>query len=223
MRILAGGGTAGQRTGETVAGATAGLSQRERQTVRYHLGCLATLLPHHQRPAALEAWLDIDRALFHLGFHAPRPVSESVLCLGGTRLRAALAGAVGDHDTQRALLALDIPEVDAALVIERGQLSAFEVAPLVRPAGLLTSWVGQGSGWGSVSHAAWSGRAALHVETAALLARWTAGGVPADRWAAFHSRLWRYPGSLPELLAEVSAAHPDPAEPPDAGPGAITA
>ncbi|WP_030722062.1 hypothetical protein [Streptomyces sp. NRRL S-237] len=457
-----------------MAGAADGLSQSERQTVRFHLGCLAALIPY-QRPAALEAWLDIDRALFHLGFHASAPVTDTVLRLGSTRLRAALAGAVGDQAAvQRTLIALDLPEVDAALrdnrqlgyeascllrlrnpaatvgrgyrpdhhrrallsgdpdlaaaalvdprgehppttralawatvrahggtarvreaaaltghedptdadialacaeadpepfldtaverrlgtgallralraahredqepwqvrramgrvleepyrldwaliaaarlgrrlprtaadvlvrrpdcppevavvlrtgqparpgrelpppapepaarqpwrppsstwvpewrppgdtgplggsaesarhalrtmtvaydagkdpgavtlahlhaVIERGQLSAFEVVPLVRPAGLLTSWVGQGSGCADVSHAAWSGRAALHVETAALPARWAGGGVSAERWAAFHPLLRHYPGSLPELLAEVSAAHPD--------------
>ncbi|WP_405526051.1 hypothetical protein OG592_01330 [Streptomyces avidinii] len=444
-------------------------------TVRFHLTCLATLLPYHQRPAALEAWLGVDPALFHMGFDPPTPVTEAILRLGGARLQAALAGAVRSGDTQRALCALDIPEVDAALrdnhqvdygttrllrlrdpaaaalgrgyhpghhqrallsgdpdlvaaalvdrrgehrpttratawatvrahggtarlrelaaeptghddptdadiaracaeadpepfldtalelrlgtgallralraahrgdraprvvrraterilrepyridwaliaaarlgrrlprtaaevlagrpdcppevavvlrtgqparpgrplpppapepapperyrpprstwlpawkppgdtgplgasadsarhtlrtmtvafdaredpaaatldhlgaVIERGQLSAFEVAPLVRPASLLTSWVGQGSGWGSVSHAAWSGRAALHVETAALLARWSDGGVSAERWVALGSRLRHCPGSLPELLAEVAAAHP---------------
>ncbi|MFB6823109.1 hypothetical protein ACFCXA_16165 [Streptomyces virginiae] len=480
--MQAGEGTAGRRTGKTVAGAAAGaragdgLSQSERQTVRFHLGCLAALIPYHQRPAALEAWLDIDPALFHLGFHAPTHVTDPVLRLGSTRLRAALAGAVGGQDIQRTLIALDLPEVDAALrenhrlayeascllrlrnpaagpghghrpdhhrrallsgdpdlvaaalvdtrgehppttralawetvrahggtarvrevaaaqpdhenptdadialacaeadpepfldtalerrlgtgallralraahrdapdpwrarratgrvleepyridwaliaaarlgrrlprtaadvllrrpdcppavavvlrtgqparpghvlpppapepaarqpwrpppstwvpewrppgdtgplgesaesalhalrtmtvafdaredpgavtlahldaVIERGQLSAFEVAPLVRPAGLLTSWVGQGSGCADVSRAAWSGRAALHVETAALLARWAGGGVSAERWAAFHPLLRHYRGSLPELLAEVSAAHPDP-------------
>ncbi|MFJ3830106.1 hypothetical protein ACIPWI_19350 [Streptomyces sp. NPDC090046] len=94
-------------------------------------------------------------------------------------------------------------------VIERGQPSAFEVAPLVRPASLLTSWVGQASGWGSVSNAAWSGRAALRVETAALPARWAAGGVSAGRWAAFHPLLTSDPGPMPEFLDEVSAAHPD--------------
>ncbi|MGW2586996.1 hypothetical protein ACWCYZ_37890 [Streptomyces virginiae] len=41
------------------------------------------------------------------------------------------------------------------------------MAPLVRPAGPLTSWVGQGSGCADVSRATWSGRAAPHVETAA--------------------------------------------------------
>ncbi len=454
--------------------------------MRFRLACLAALVPYHQRPAALEAWLDIDRSLFHLGFHSPAPVTESVLHLGSTRLRAALAGAVGNHDTQRALFALDIPEVDAALrdnpqvsyetacllrlrdpaasarargyhpghherallsgdadlaaaalldqrgehrsttratawatvradggtarvrevaaalpregdpvdaavvaacaedrpepfldtaderrrgtgallsrlraehrkelapwrvqqamrrilnepyrldwgliaaarlgrrlprtaaavllghpdcppdvavvlrtgnparpgrrppppapqpaapkasgpprptwvpewkppgdtgplgesaesarhalrtmavafdaredpaaltlghlcaVIERGRLSAFEVAPLVRPANLLTSWVGQGSGGGSVSHAAWSGRAALHVETAALLARWAGGGVTAEQWAAFYPLLRNHPGSLPELLAEVSAAHPEGRGVPDGPDG----
>ncbi|MFA7767965.1 hypothetical protein [Streptomyces sp. NRRL S-448] len=458
-------------------------------TVRFHLACLATLLPYHQRPAALEAWLDVDRVLFHMGFDPPPPVTETVLRLGSARLQTALAGAVRSHDTQRALLALEVPEVDAALrnnhqldyetscllrlrnpaaaalgrgyqsghhqrallsgepdlvaaalvdrrgehrattrarawatvrahggtarvrevaaalgghddptdadlalacaeadpepfldtaverrlgtgallralravhrkdlaprvvqraagrvlaepyridwaliaaarlggrlprtaaevlvrrpdcppevavvlrtgqparpgrrlpppapepvarepyqpprstwvpgwkppgdtgplgesaesarhalrtmtvafdaredpaaitldhlgaVIERGQLPAFEVAPLVRPASLLTSWVGQGSGWGSVSHAAWSGRAALHVETAALLARWTDGGVSAGRWVALGSRLRHHAGSLPELLAEVSAAHlqaPAPSDATDAAGG----
>ncbi|MGW2586997.1 hypothetical protein ACWCYZ_37895 [Streptomyces virginiae] len=52
---------------------------------------------------------------FHLGFHAPSPVTDPVLRLGSTRLRAALASAVGDQDLQRALIALDLPEVDAAL------------------------------------------------------------------------------------------------------------
>ncbi|MFJ6368583.1 hypothetical protein ACIQK5_10465 [Streptomyces virginiae] len=58
-------------------------------------------------------------------------------------------------------VAFDAPEDPGAVtlahldaVIERGQLSAFEVAPLVRPAGLLTSWVGQGSGCADVSRAA---------------------------------------------------------------------
>ncbi|MFD9621176.1 hypothetical protein ACFWB2_28385 [Streptomyces virginiae] len=71
-------------------------------------------------------------------------------------------------------VAFDAPEDPGAVtlahldaVIERGQLSAFEVAPLVRPAGPLTSWVGQGSGCADVSRATWNGRAALHVETAA--------------------------------------------------------
>ncbi|MFJ7157362.1 hypothetical protein ACIQUQ_20730 [Streptomyces sp. NPDC101118] len=65
---------------------------------------------------------------------------------------------------------------------------------------------GPGIGRADVSRAAWSGRAALHVETAAALARWSAGGVPAGRWAAFVPRLWQFPGTLPELLAVVSAA-----------------
>ncbi|WP_412074986.1 hypothetical protein ACLF6K_02480 [Streptomyces xanthophaeus] len=92
--------------------------------------------------------------------------------------------------------------------IERGQLSAREAVPLVRPASVLTSWVGQSSGWADVSRAAWSGRAALHVETAALLARWACGHVPAERWAALYPLLRHHPGTLPELLAEVTAAHP---------------
>ncbi|MFJ2750518.1 hypothetical protein [Streptomyces sp. NPDC087297] len=474
-----------------MAGAADGLSHSERTTVRFHLMCLATLLPYHQRPAALEAWLGVDPALFHMGSDPPAPVAEAVLRLGGARLQAALAAAVRSEDTQRALCTLDIPEVDAALrdnhqvdygttrllrlrnpagsalglgyhpghhqrallsgepdlvaaalldrrgehrpttratawatvrahggtarvrevvaalgghdghdglddhddptdadialacaeadpgpfldtaverrlgtgallralraahrgdrapwvvrrtmarvlkepyridwaliaaarlgrrlprtaaevlagrpdcppevavvlrtgqparpgrrlpppapepaaapkhylpprsawvpewkppgdtgplgesaesarhalrtgalafdartdpaaatlghlaaVIERGLLSAFEAAPLVHPASLLTSWVGQGSGWGSLSHAAWSGRAALHIETAALLARWAGGGVSAERWVALRSRLRHYPGSLPELLAEVDAAHPDATDSP---------
>ncbi|QES58529.1 hypothetical protein DEJ51_34030 [Streptomyces venezuelae] len=469
--------------------ATVGLSQTDRSTVRFHLTCLAALLPYHQRPAALQAWLGVDPALFHMGFDPPTPVTEAVLNLGGARLQAALAGAVRGHDTQRSLLALDVPVVDTALrnnhqldyetsrllrlrnpaatalgrgyqrrhhhrallsgdpdlaaaalvegrgehpattratawatvrahggtarvrevvaalpghedpvdadvvaacaqadpqpyldtagerhlgtgalltalraahrsdlapwrvrramervlaepyridwalvaaarlgrrlprtavealllrpdcppevavvlrtgqpprpgrplpppargpaprtayrpppsawvpewrppgdtgpfgdgaesarralrtlrvafdtredpaaatldhlsaVIERGQLPASEAVRLMRPADVLTSWVGQGSGWHSVQHAAWSGRAALHVHTAALLARWSAGGVPAERWAAFHPRLWRYPGTLPELLSEVSAAVPDPPDAAD-GPGGLTA
>ncbi|MFD4939525.1 hypothetical protein [Streptomyces virginiae] len=48
--------------------------------MRFHLGCLAALIPYHQRPAALEAWLDLDRALFHLGFHAPSPVTDPPSC-----------------------------------------------------------------------------------------------------------------------------------------------
>ncbi|MFF1778158.1 hypothetical protein [Streptomyces virginiae] len=78
------------------------------------------------------------------------------------------------HALRTMTVAFDAPEDPGAVtlahldaVIERGQLSAFEVAPLVRPAGPLTSWVGQGSGCADVSRAAWSGRAALHVETAA--------------------------------------------------------
>ncbi|MFF5785763.1 hypothetical protein ACFY8P_12465 [Streptomyces sp. NPDC012693] len=449
------------------------LTPNQRMTNRFHLACLATLIPYHQRPAALEAWLDIDPALFFMGFDPPAPVVESVLRLGGTRLRAALAHTVGDDGTQRALFDLDESEVDSALlgndrlgyetlcllrvrdpiagatsrsyhqghhrralfsndadlaaaalldlrgehpptaratawetvraaggtarvrelagllpgrggptdadtdvvaacaeadpepfldcaaerrlgtgallrrlraahrpdsppwkvqqvmrsilkepyridwrlvaaarlggrlprtaaevlrsrpecppevavvlrtgrpavpgrplpppareaearqpprrpsshwvppwqppgdtgpfgdtaasalqalrtmavvydahrdpeaphlghlsaVLERGQLSAAETVPLMRPASLLTSWVGQHSGWADVSRAAWSGRSALHVETAALLARWSNGGVPAEWWAALLPRLWHFPGTLPELLTEVS-------------------
>ncbi|CAM5573426.1 hypothetical protein [Streptomyces avidinii] len=53
------------------------------------------------------------------------------------------------------------------------------------------------------------------METSALLARWTGGGVAAERWVALGSRLRRYPGSLPELLAEVAAAHPEAPACPD--------
>ncbi|MEV8533824.1 hypothetical protein [Streptomyces sp. NPDC051211] len=455
------------------------LTQTERMTVRFHLTCLATLLPYHQRPDALDAWVGLDPAFFFMGFDPPTPVTEAVVRLGGTRLRAALALTVGSGDTQRALFALDEPEIDAALrdnhrldyetvcllrvrdphataagrsyhpghhrrallsadpelaaaalldprgdmrptvraaawatvraaggtarvrelaaalpghddpvdaevvaacaeaepepfldtaaerhlgtgallrrlrtahradhqpwrarramqsilaepyridwrlvaaarlgcrlprtaaellrsrpdcppevavvlrtgrparpgrplppapepavpepyrpprshwvpewqppgdtgpfgdsaeaarhalrtmpvafdartdpaaatlahlaaVIERGQLPASAAVPLVRPASVLTSWVGQASGWADVSRAAWSGRAALHVETAALLARWAAGRGPAGRWAALYPLLRHYPGTLPELLAAVSAAHPDRADP----------
>jgi hypothetical protein len=452
------------------------LTPTQRLTNRFHLACLATLIPYHQRPAALEAWLDIDPALFFMGLDPPTPVTEAVQRLGGTRLRAALAHTVGNAGTQRALFDLDVREVDEALlgnhrlgyetlcllrirdpltaaaggayhqdhhrralfsgdadlaaaalldqrgehpptaratawetvraaggaarvrelaarlpgrggpadadvvaacaeadpepfldcaaerrlgtgallrrlraahrtdrppwevqrvmrsilkepyridwrlvaaarlggrlprtasqvlrsrpdcppevavvlrtgrpaapgrplpppaleaeaqqpyrrpeshwvppwqrpgdtgpfgetaasarqalrtmtvvydaqrdpqaphlghlgaVLERGQLSAAEAVPLIRPASLLTSWVGQHSGWADVSRAAWSGRSALHVETAAVLARWSAGGVPARWWAAFVPRLWHFPGTLPELLAEVSASHAD--------------
>ncbi|QGV77270.1 hypothetical protein [Streptomyces ficellus] len=88
-------------------------------------------------------------------------------------------------------------------VIERGLLHADEVAALVRPAEVLTSWVGQGSGHADVRRAAWSGRSALHVATSALLARWTAGEVRPGPWIAMYSRIRRFPGSLPELLAHV--------------------
>ncbi|MET9959522.1 hypothetical protein ABZ128_10645 [Streptomyces sp. NPDC006326] len=463
-------------------GAYEELTPNQRMTNRFHLACLATLIPYHQRPAALDAWLDVDPALFFMGFDPPTPVTEAVLRLGGTRLRAALAHTAGNAATQRALFDLDVPEIDAALldnhrlgyetrcllqvrdpiaaatgrsyhqdhhrralfsgdadlaaaalldrrgehpptaratawetvraaggaarvralaallpdcgdpadadvvaacaeadpepfldsaaerrlgtgallrrlraahrtdsppwevrrvmrsvlkepyridwrlvaaarlgrrlprtaaevlrsrpdcppevafvlrtgrpavpgrplpppapepeapqpyrrpsshwvppwqppgdtgpfgdtaesarqalrtmtvvydahrdpasphlghlgaVLERGQLSAAEAVALIRPASLLTSWVGQQSGWTDVSRAAWSGRSALHVETAALLARWSAGGVPAERWAALLPRLWHFPGTLPELLTEVSAAQPD--EPDRAG------
>ncbi|MEU9104886.1 hypothetical protein AB0D54_11020 [Streptomyces xanthophaeus] len=452
------------------------LTSSERMTVRFHLGCLATLIPYHQRPAALEAWLGIDPALFFMGFGPPAPVAESVLHLGSTRLRVQLARTTTGADLQRGLLALDDPDIDAALrdnsrleygpecvlrlrdpaataagrahheghhrrallsadpelaaaalldprgkipptaraaawatvraaggtdrvrrlaaalprphepvgagivaacaeadpepfldaeaerrlgtgallgrlrdahradhrpwnvrramesvltepyrldwgliqaarlgcrlprtaaellrarpdcpaatevilrtgrparpgsppprpvpgpavappyrrarphwvpawqppgstgplgdsaeaarrvlrtrpvaydtrtdpqavtldhvaaVIERGQLPACEAAALLHPASLLTSWVGQASGWADVSRAAWSGRAALHVATAALLARWAEGRVPAERWAAFYHLLRGHPGSLPELLDTVTAAHPD--------------
>ncbi|MFJ3965646.1 hypothetical protein [Streptomyces sp. NPDC090036] len=76
-----------------------------------------------------------------------------------------------------------------------------------RPARALPDRPGADRGWGSVSNAAWSGRAALRVETAALPARWAAGGVSAGRWAAFHPLLTSDPGPLPEFLDE--AAHPD--------------
>lgn len=452
------------------------MSPSERMTVRFHLACLATLLPYHQRPAALEAWLGVDPGLFFAGFDPPAPVTDAVLHLGSGRLRAALALTVGSGDVQSALFALDDPAIDAALrdnhrltyetvcglrvrdpratargrsydpahhrrallsadpdlaaaalldqrgegrptaraaawatvrtaggtarvrevsaalpghddpvdadiaaacaeaepepfldsaverrlgtgallhrlraadraeqepwrarrtmksilaepyridwrliaaarlghrlprtaaeslraradcppevavvlrtgrpprpgrplpppapapavprpnrsarapwvpewqapgdtgpfgdsadtarhalrtmpvaydartdpaaatlahlaaVIERGQLSAAEAVPLVRPASVLTSWVGQASGCADVSRAAWSGRAALHVETAALLARWAGGRVSAGQWAALSCRLRHYPGPLPELLATVSAAHPN--------------
>lgn len=92
------------------------LTPNQRMTNRFHLACLATLIPYHQRPAALEAWLDIDPALFFMGFDPPAPVVESVLRLGGTRLRAALAHTVGDDGTQRALFDLDESEVDSALL-----------------------------------------------------------------------------------------------------------
>ncbi|MCB5164464.1 hypothetical protein LG634_06390 [Streptomyces bambusae] len=107
------------------------------------------------------------------------------------------------HDAHRDPHAPHLGHLSA--VLEHGRLSASEAAPLIRPASLLTSWVGQQSGWADVSRAPWSGRSALHVETAALVARWCAGGVPAERWAAFVPRLWHYPGTLPELLAELSA------------------
>ncbi|MFI1936114.1 hypothetical protein ACH44C_02785 [Streptomyces purpureus] len=95
-----------------------------------------------------------------------------------------------------------------AAVIERGQLPAADVAELVRPACVLTSWVGQASGCADVTRAAWSGRAALHVATAALLARWTAGEIRPERWIAMYPLIRNFPGTLPELLDAVSQAPP---------------
>ncbi|MFV0126405.1 hypothetical protein ACLGI4_01575 [Streptomyces sp. HMX112] len=79
----------------------------------------------------------------------------------------------------------------------------------MRPASVLTSWGGQASGHADVSRAAWSGRAALHVATAALLARWAAGKVPEERWVVLHPLIRRFPGSLPELLDSVGTKKPD--------------
>ncbi|MDH6541675.1 hypothetical protein [Streptomyces sp. SPB4] len=111
------------------------------------------------------------------------------------------------YDTRDGAAVVTLDQLGAA--IERGLLTAAEAVPLVRPASVLTSWVGQGSGWASVSNAAWSGRAALHVETAALVARWASGHVPAGHWAALHPLLRHHPGTLPELLAAASGARPD--------------
>ncbi|MFD9477666.1 hypothetical protein [Streptomyces nojiriensis] len=49
--------------------------------------------------------------------------------------------------------------------------------------------------------------------------------MPAARWVVLRSRLRHYAGSLPELLAEVSAARPEAPDPTDAtnGPGGFTA
>ncbi|MFV0126406.1 hypothetical protein ACLGI4_01580 [Streptomyces sp. HMX112] len=91
-------------------------SLTERMTHRFHLGCLATLLPYELRPAAPEAWLTVDRALFFLGHDMPPPVLESVLDRGSGRLRAALAAAVRDPKTHDGLIDLDDPDVHARLI-----------------------------------------------------------------------------------------------------------
>lgn len=307
-----------------------GTSQGERMTLRFHLHCLAGLLPYATRNAALETWLASDAAVFSTGFDPPAAVLEPVVEQGGTVLRTALARSVRDSRVQNELIDLDEPEVDAALagnhglgygpecrprlrnasavaagrayhpghlrrallsadpdlaavalvdqraapgpaarttdratawatvrrhggtdrvravvatlppgtagpldgsaesarhvlrttpvrfgapegptpdhvgaLIESGRLPASEVAELMRPAHVLTSWVGQASGHGDLARAAWCGRAALHVATAALLARWADGDVPAERWAALGTRIREHPGSLPELLRIV--------------------
>ncbi|MFJ9850531.1 hypothetical protein [Streptomyces sp. NPDC101150] len=89
---------------------------------------------------------------------------------------------------------------------EREQLPAAEVAAPARPAEVVTSWVGRSSGHADVSRAAWSGRAALHTATAALIARWAAGRVPAEQRAALRRMIRSFQGPLPELLDAVRRA-----------------
>ncbi|MFI6444411.1 hypothetical protein [Kitasatospora sp. NPDC050543] len=82
-------------------------------------------------------------------------------------------------------------------------------AQLAHPAHVVVSWVGEEAGCADVARASWRGRAALHVAVSALLARWAAGEVPAERWAVMYPLIRLFPGSLPELLDAVDAASPE--------------
>ncbi|MFC8828238.1 hypothetical protein ACFT9I_23160 [Streptomyces sp. NPDC057137] len=92
------------------------MSRTELMTLRFHLHCVASLLPYALRNAALETWLVADGAVFTVGFDPPDAVLEPVVEQGGTALRAALAGRVRSGRVQHELIDLDEPASAAALI-----------------------------------------------------------------------------------------------------------
>ncbi|WP_285521409.1 hypothetical protein [Streptomyces lavendulae] len=155
------------------------LSASERMTRSFHLTCLAILIPYHQRCAALDAWLDVDRALFH------------------------------PYDHRRDLLSTDTDVAAAALLEPRHGTGRAEWGgrPLPPPAPAApatephrpdrTPWVPEWKPPGGTG------------PTAAPVARWASGHVAAGRRAALLPLLRHHPGTLPELLAAATGAHPD--------------